>query len=334
MADINLFNDDAFSLASLTASINDQPFVPGRIAQLGMFAEEGITTTTVQIEKDGETLELVSSAERGAPGQVVVGSKRNMIPFNTIHLPERGTIKADEIQNIRAFGSQTELQALQVVVNTRLAKARRQLDATHEWHRIGAIKGLILDADAESVLVNLYSAFGLTQQVVKFALDNDETDVRTKCLDVQEAIEDVLGSVQFMGVRVFCGKDFWRDLIVHPSIRDTYLNSQAAAALRGDPRDAFDFGGCTFERYRGKVGGVAYVGDDEAYAVPEGVPDLFITRYAPADYMETVNTNGLPYYAKQELMRMAKGVDMEAQSNPIHLCTRPRAVIKLTRTAA
>jgi hypothetical protein len=29
-------------------------------------------------------------------------------------------------------------------------------------------------------------------------------------------------------------------------------------------------------------------------------------------------------------MRFGKGVDLEAQSNPLNLCTRPRAVIKLT----
>ncbi|WP_186018232.1 hypothetical protein [Burkholderia gladioli] len=31
MADIALFQDDAFSLSSLTAAINDQPAVPGRV---------------------------------------------------------------------------------------------------------------------------------------------------------------------------------------------------------------------------------------------------------------------------------------------------------------
>ena len=47
--------------------------------------------------------------------------------------------------------------------------------------------------------------------------------------------------------------------------------------------------------------------------------------------METVNTIGLPLYAKQELMRMNKGVELEAQSNPLNLCTKPRAVIKLVK---
>lgn len=332
MPGINIFADDAFSLTSLTAAINDQPFVPSRIAQLGIFAEEGITTTTVQVEKDGEVLALVNSANRGGPGQIVLGEKRTMLPFNTVHLPQRGSILADEIQNLRAFGSETEVQSVQTVVNKRLAKARRQLDATHEWHRIGAIKGLILDADAESVLVNLFTAFGLTQQTVNFELDVEGTELRAVCLQVLDKIEDVLGAVSFSGVRVLCGRNFWNLLIVHPSIKETYLNSQMAAALRGDPRDAFDFGGLTFERYRGSVGGNAYVHVDEAYAVPEGVPDLFITRFAPADYMETVNTNGLPYYAKQEPLAMGKGVAFEAQSNPLHLNTRPRSVIKLTKT--
>ena len=50
----------------------------------------------------------------------------------------------------------------------------------------------------------------------------------------------------------------------------------------------------------------------------------------PANYMETVNTIGLPYYAKQEPMDFDKGIEVETQSNPIHLCTRPAAICKLT----
>lgn len=329
MAEISIFEDDAFSVSTLTASINEQPTVPSRLGSLNLFDEEGISTTTIQIEKDGDTLALVPAGQRGEPGLVVQGSKRKMIPFNTIHLPERATIGADHIQGIRAFGKETELDAVQAVVDKRLAKMRRQLDATHEFHRIGSVKGLILDADGKTVLLNLFERFGIEQQTLGFELDNASTELRLKCNDLLDLIEDALSGQTFTGVRVFCGKEFWRALIVHKAVKETYLNTQMAAALRGDPREAFEFGGCVFERYRGKVGSIAFVGDDEAYAVPEGVPELFITRFAPADYMETVNTNGLPYYAKQELLAFGKGVHLESQSNPIHLCTRPKAVIKL-----
>lgn len=330
MPSMDIFNDDAFSLSSLTTAINEMPAVPTRIAELGLFEEDGITTTTVQIEKDGDTLALVPAGERGAPGVVVGGSKRQMIPFNTIHLPQLSTIRADEVQNIRAFGSETEVETVQNLVAKRQKKHRRALDATIEFHRVGAIRGQILDADGKTVLVDLYQTFGIKQKVIAMDLAKDDTHLRTKCLDIHEAIEDALGAVTHTGVRVLCGRDFWKALNQNKSFEDTYLNSELAAALRGEPREAIEFGGCVFERYRGKVGDVGFIPDGEAFAVPEGVPDLNVTRFAPADHVDAVGTIGLPYYTSQELMKFGKGVEIESQSNPINLCTRPGAVIRLT----
>ncbi|SDX04965.1 Phage major capsid protein E [Pseudomonas syringae] len=330
MADIAIFDDEAFSVATLTAAINEQPYLPGRISSLGLFQEEGIATLTVQIEKDGDTLALVPAGERGSSGLVVTGTKRRMIPFNTVHLPERFTIKADEIQGIRAFGSRTELQAVQDVINTRLARARRQLDATHEFQRMGALNGEVLDADGQTVLLDIYAAFGVQRQSLSMGLNDADTQLRVKAGEALDMQEDALGSVTSTGSRAFCGKSFWNKLIVHKSVTETYLNSTQAAELRGDARESFEFGGIVWERYRGKVAGISFVHDDEALLVPEGVPDLYISAFAPADYMETVNTQGIPYYSKLETLPFGKGVAGEAQSNPLHLCTRPRAQIRLT----
>jgi len=329
MAELVTFDDDAFSVSSLTATINDAPHVPTRLGSMGLFDEEGINTTVVQIEKDNDTLALVPAGTRGVAGAVVNGSKRTLIPFNTIHLPQRATILADEVQGIRAFGEETELDAVEAVVNKRLEKLRRQLDATHEYQRIGAIKGVILDADGQTVLLNLYERFGIAQQILSMGLNSADTQLREKATQLLDLVEDALGNTTCVGARVLCGREFWAKLIIHPSVKETYLNTQQAAALRGDPRESFEFGGIIWERYRGKVGGNAFVADSEGYAVPEGVSELFISRFAPADYMETVNTMGVPYYAKQELLPFGKGVALEAQSNPLHICTRPRAIIKL-----
>ena len=329
MADIAIFEDDAFSVSSLTAAINDQEYLPGRISSLGLFREEGISTITVQIEKDGDTLALVPAGERGTSGLVVGGTKRLMIPFNTVHLPERFTIKADEIQGIRAFGSRTELQSVQDVVNKRLAKARRQLDATHEFQRMGALNGQVLDADGKTVLLDIYKTFGVTRKKLRMELNNPDTKVRVKCGEALDMQEDALGSITSTGSRALCGKTFWNELITHKSVEETYLNTQQAAALRGDARESFEFGGIVWERYRGKVAGISFVHDDKALLIPEGVPDLYISSFAPADYMETVNTQGIPYYSKLEPLPFNKGVAGEAQSNPLHLCTRPLAQILL-----
>ncbi|KQQ67834.1 elements of external origin [Pseudomonas sp. Leaf127] len=329
MAEINIFEDLVFGVPALTVAINEQPYLPGRISGLGLFQEQGIQTLTVQIEKDGDTLALVPAGERGTSGLVVGSSKRSMIPFNTVHLPERFTIKADEIQSIRAFGSQTELQAAQDVVNARLAKARRQLDATHEFQRMGALNGLILDADGQTVLLNIHERFGVQQQTLVMGLNDPATDVRVKAGEALDMQEDALGSVTSSGSRAFCGKNFWNKLIVHKSVKESYLATTAAAELRGDARASFEFAGIVWERYRGKVAGISFVHDDEALLVPEDVPDLYISAFAPADYMETVNTLGIPYYSKLEPLPFGKGVAGEAQSNPLHICTRPRAQIRL-----
>ena len=329
MADIAIFEDDAFSVSSLTAAINDQEYLPGRISSLGLFREEGITTLTVQIEKDGDTLALVPAGERGTSGLVVAGTKRQMIPFNTVHLPERFTIKADEIQGIRAFGTRSELQAVQDVVSKRLAKARRQLDATHEFQRMGALNGQILDADGTTVLLDIYKSFGVTRKKMSMGLNDPETEVRVLCAEALDLQEDALGSITSTSSRSLCGKNFWSKLISHTSVKETYLNTQQAAALRGDARESFDFGGIIWERYRGKISVVSFIHDDKALLIPVGVPDLYISVFAPADYMETVNTQGIPYYSKIEPLPFNKGMAGEAQSNPLHLCTRPLAQILL-----
>lgn len=329
MAEISIFEDDAFSVTTLLGVINDEHQIPGQIAASGLFTEEGSTTITQQIEKDGDVLELVAAAPRGASGQVVIGSKRQTLPFNNVHLPQQFTIMADEIQGIRAFGSRTELQGVQDVVNARIDKARQQLDLTHEYQRIGAIKGQILDKDGQTELFNLFQIFNIKQQ--KLSMDfAGSADVSIKAAEALDMQEDALGNATGIGATAWCGKTFWSKLLANDAMRETYLNYAGASALQGDRRQAFEFGGVLWIRYRGKVGGVPFVADDEAYLVPDGVPDLFKSVFAPANYMETANTLGVPYYSKLERLPFDKGVLGEAQSNPLHICTRPRSIIKLT----
>ena len=330
MPTLDIFNDDAFSLASLTAAINETPHVPGRIGALGLFSEQGVTTTTVMVEHQSGLLRLVQSQPRGASGQGVGAAKRKIRSFIVPHLPQRDSIRADEIQNVRAFGSENEVQAVQTVVNNRLASARRNLDATIEYHRLGAIKGLILDADGEPIY-DLFDEFGIDQQTHAMALATAGTDVLGKVVAAKRLAEDELGGAMVTGYRAFCGAGFFDAFVGHAKVKEAYQRWQDGELLRSDNRGGFMFGGVMWEEYRGKVGNTDFIGADEAYLVPEGVPDLFITRFAPADYMETVNTNGLPYYAKSEPHPFNKGVDLEAQSNPLNLCSRPRAVIKLTK---
>ncbi|MBZ9665747.1 major capsid protein [Pseudomonas sp. LMG 31766] len=327
---LDIFNDDAFSVSSLTAAINEQPHQPGRIGALGLFQEEGVTTTSVTIEYNQGGLSLVPVGERGKPVSPQERDQRNLRSFVVPHLKKDDTLLADAIQNLRAFGSETDVETVQNVVNQRLGRMNRDLDATIEFHRVGAIKGLILDADGSSVIYDLYDEFGIVQEEVSLALGNAATNVRNKILEAVRKSEDKLGATVVSGYRIFFGRALFDAFTGHAKVEKAWERWNEGEMLRNDPRGGFMFGGAFCEEYRGKVGTQAFIGDNEAYLVPEGVADLFITRFAPADYMETANTLGLPKYAKQEMLRMNRGVEFEAQSNPLNLCTRPGAIIKLT----
>ncbi|KGA01019.1 elements of external origin [Cobetia amphilecti] len=328
----DIFSSDIFTIGSLTASINEADYVPSRLGQLGIFAEAGIATTTATVERDGDTLALVPAGERGAPATPLGRNKRTGVTFNAVHLPVTDTVLADEVRNVRAFGSEDQLVGVQQVVDTRLARMARRIDATLEWQRMGALKGKILDADGTTVLTDLYSAFGIEQKTVKMALSSEGTDVQAKALDVSEHIEDALKMQPYTSSHAFCGRSFWRKLISNPSVREAYIY-QKSEKLRGDGRDAFEFGGVTWERAVGNVAGQPFVASGEAIVIPMGVPDMFLAHYAPADYNDAVNTIGLPFYSSSERLPHDKGVSLEAQSNPIILNTRPGACIRLVETA-
>jgi Phage major capsid protein E len=79
-----------------------------------------------------------------------------------------------------------------------------------------------------------------------------------------------------------------------------------------------------FEEYRGRVGTVDFTDASKAYFFPVGVPGLFRQYNAPADFVETANTIGLPRYAKQAVdQQFARWVMLHVQSNPLSICTRP-----------
>lgn len=331
MASLDIFEGDAFSLTNLTLAINDVPHQPGRIGQLGWFDEEGITTLSVMIERQGSKIELVPAIPRGAPATPKGGDKRRMVSIPAVHLPQRSTIMADVVQSVRAFGKETETEAVMTQVTKRLRKMRRDLDTTIEYQRVGAIKGQVLDADGVNVLYDMFDIFGLTPLTSTLKLSVASTKVRSSCVAFKRKIEAALGGLQYRGLRALCSADFFDDFVDHEAVVRAWDNYQNNQKLQEDLREGFKFAGIIWEEYVGSVASIPFIEPGTAYLIPEGVGDMFVTNYAPADYMETVNTNGLPYYAKQQLLDYNKGIEIETQSNPIQICTRPDAILKITK---
>lgn len=336
MATLDIFNDDAFSVAPLSQTISDIADVPTKLGDKGLFDEYGINTTILMIERQGEAIKLIPVSPRGGVPEPVALGPRKLLPLTAQHIAASWSVMADEVQGIRAFGKETEVDQVQKLVQRKLTVVRRSMDLTHEYQRVGALKGQVLDADG-STLLDIYDAFGMTQQTLYWNIAvASNGDPKASIIDLKQKMQAKLGGRSYTKIRVICSLEFFTKLVGNDKMVKAWELWNNGAYLRTDQVNGgdFEFAGVVFELYTGGTSAGDFIPAGTAYAYPEGVPGMFQSAFAPADYMETVNTEGLPFYAKQEPMPFNKGIYGEAQSNPLHFNSLPECVIRLSTAAS
>ncbi|OYQ31447.1 hypothetical protein CHU95_20055 [Niveispirillum lacus] len=336
MTMINPFAGDAFSTTSLTAAVNKRPYAPSKLRTMGLFTPKSVRTDTVIVEEKDGQLGLIQTSQRYQRAPTKGNSKRKARSFIIPHLKQERTIRADEVQGVRQFGSENELETLQSKIDEKMDEALSDLDATTEHHMLGAVSGLLLDADG-SVIYDLFSEFQVAQHTeVDFDLDSAAAGIRSKTSAIRRLIKSELGvqgNLPF-GLEAFCDGEFFDALINHPEVKQAYDRFQEGAALREDyTHGVFTYAGVRWHDYQGMDDGSSGIGDQKVQFFPSGIPDLFTVTFAPADWNETVNRPGLPRYAAMPTeLQTIRSATLEVQSNPLCLCTRPRVLIKGKRT--
>lgn len=330
----NPFENPAFSMSALTAAINILPNNYGLMDSMGLFPSKPVRFRSVVVEEKNGILTLLPTMPVGSPGTVGKRGKRKLRSFAIPHIPHDDVVLPEEVQGIRAFGSDSELQTVASVMAEHLQTMRNKHAITLEHLRMGALKGIILDADG-SELYNLFDLFDITPKVVNFQLGSAATDIKKKCLDLKRYLEKNLKGERMNGVHCLVSEEFFDAFTSHEKVVAAYDRWQDSFALRSDMRSGFTFAGITFEEYAGE----ASDGDDnvhrfieagEGHAFPLGTVDTFATYFSPADFNETANTLGQPLYAKQEPRKFERGTDIHTQSNPLPMCHRPAVLVKVT----
>lgn len=338
---MDIFNDDAFSLTSLTAMINDIDYVPGRVGELAFAGVgEGVSTLSVAIEAFGTSLSLVQSTPRGAPAPKEKQDKGTLRNVSIPQIKLEETIGAHQIMGVRQLGSTDVLRGAQSVVQRQMGKMTSRFDLTLEYLRLGALKGIVLDADGSTVLANLFTLFGIAAPAdVAFHLDTATTDVRAICSGIIRQLKRNIKLAWPTTARVnaLCGDNFFDNLVNHDTIKDAYKNYIGAAMALGSTNAyaKFSWGGIDFENYQGTDdNSTVAIGTDECRIFVTGVPGLYAEYYAPADFMEAVGSLGLPRYAKLAPdTRFNQFVELHVQTNPLPLCLRPQTLIKGKKNA-
>lgn len=339
MVHMDIFNNDAFSLASMTAGVEKMPTVPTFLGSLGIFESEGIETEIASIEQVGQTLQLIQTTARGTEPTSGVTDKRQLRNFNVPRVARKDQLKASEIQNVRAFGTESELETVVRKVAQKQQKMLREVELTLEYHRMGAIKGILLDAD-NSVIYNYFDEFSISQPAeVDFDLDNASPArgaLMAKVKATKRAIIRALGMAA-PGIRIIalCGDAFYDDFTSHPEVEKTYLNWNAASELRaGEVFGAFRWGEIEWVNYQGTDdNSTVAIGTDKVQFIVQGVPGLFRRINSPGEDMETANTIGRDIYSilVRDLQRN-QWVQPEVYAYPLHICTRPEVLLRGRRT--
>lgn len=333
MPTMDIFNDDAFSVTSLSAAVDKFDHVPQLLSTMpGLVVPVPVRTTEIWIETRSMGAALIQTSPRGAPPKQRGGDKRDARAFRTVRLAEGSRITAAEIQNIRAWGSESEMKQVQQEVARRQLQISRDFDLTEENLLLSCVQGAVKDADG-STIYDWNTEFGQALPNEKTFDFTDLTSLHKTCNDIRRTVAKNLkgvaptGNLEIVGL---CGDDFWDAMTSGGEVRQTYLNQQAAAELRegvGGEWDEF--------RYR-KIRWINYRSTDDGSTVGVSAKSvkffpvnagIFQMAYSPGESFEHVNTLGQRRYSGlvRDVHRN-QWTDVEVYSYPLPVCTMPGAL--------
>jgi len=335
---MDVFNNSAFSTTSLSGFVQKMPFVPQLLGSLNLFTPKPVRSRNIFVDRTEGGITLIPTSADGAPPESLNSTTRDAVALKTTRLAKQFTLYAAELDGIRASGTESELMAVQTEFNARMLRIRADMELTHEHHRLGALQGLLLDADGSTVIYNYATAFNeAIPAATSFELDVATTNVIGICKDIARSMaRSGKGALAGATIHALAGDDFYDALVTHPNVEKFYLNQMAAQALRDQAAifEAFTIGGITFHNYRGTDDGTTVaVPTAEAKFFPVGAAGVFEVAYSPLEAAGFVNTPGQPLYAMnipdRDRNMWVKG---ELYSYPLYMCSQPRVLRKGTLT--
>lgn len=359
---MDIFNDDAFSAVTMTTALEDFEFKPGLIGAMNLFEDVPIATESVSVERRGNTMAIIPTSLRGEPISEGKRDRRNLRKFDTVRIAKGHTIQASEIQNIRAFGEESDLETMISYVGRYETRLVTDVEFTWENMMLGAVQGKVLDADGE-VIIDWFDEWNIVQPAeIDFALDTAGTEVELKCRQILRTMQVKAQGAWVPGSRVvgLAGDSFFDKLTTHKSVKETYIGHAAAlqlnrafgvameSAIKAGSYAMFEFGGITFINHRGsdtfdKEAAEGAKDGKDAHGVqskrckffPVNTPGVFQQAFAPGEAFDWANTIGRKLYAMMIRDRDRNfWVRPEVYSYPLYICTRPEMLLRAKESAS
>lgn len=335
MAQVRSF-EKPFELVDYTQELLLVPNKWGLINELGIFRNESVSQHSITVESSEGTLGLVTDQPRGARNTVNKDDTRNLRSFPIPHFPLDDAIKPEDIQGKRAYGSADAAETEAAVTARKLERIRSNHAITLEAARAYALTTGAIYAPNGTVSGNFYTDFGVTQKSIDFVLGTTTTDLNAKSEEGIAHIQDnILTGEVVSNIIVLCSPAFFGKLINHATVKEAYkYYTSTQEPLRNRLGSGlyrrFVHGGVEYIEYRGSYNGTALIPAGEAYMLPTGTSDMFLTYFSPANRFSHVNTLGEEAYAFTYRDPKDVEIQIQTESNFLNLIRRPAAVVKLT----
>jgi hypothetical protein len=338
-----------FENVEIAQALSVLPNKYGKISRSGLFGPgKGLISRYAEIRiRDGK-LVVLGSKNPGADSDTLERGDEDALHFPIAHFPWKGSIGPGDIQGLFAFeAGPHRIKQQAEALNELLIDLREPADATTEYTRVGALKGLIKDGNGKT-LYDLYDAFEITKKVIYFDLSNENADVPKQCRAITQHIEKNLGGDQMTQVRCYVTSDDLNDILNHPSVEKYIVSGSGMAvqalrlsklmAAEGQFVSEIEINGVVFETYDGEA--VLRNGSTDPYltagtgqAFPVGTRNAFRTFYAPAHAMSAANKLGQRIWSSMKVLDHDQGIEVAMQMNELNICSLPQALVEVSMGA-
>lgn len=333
MATVRSF-ENAFQLTDYTEELLIIPNTWGLMNELGVFENEGVAQHNITVEKIDQSLALITDRVRGERNNMNKDYERELHSFAIPHFPLDDYIKPEDIQGKRAYGQANAEEQLGQVRARKLERIRRNHSVTLEAARMQAITAGTAYAPNNTVVVDWYSAFGITRKEVDFVLGTGTTDVIAKGEEVIAHIQDnILNGDIVSEIVALCSPEFFSKLIAQAGVKEAYkyytsMQEPNRTRLGSGLYREFTHGGIRYIEYRGSYNGSPLIPANDAYFMPMGVTDMFKTYFSPANKFSFVNTTGEEAYVFEYAGNRDEEIVLQSESNFINMLRRPQIVVR------
>jgi len=322
-----------FGVLDFTPLVELVPRVPKLLSSLGLIQNTVMGETTVaQVERVTESLDVIAARARGGDRNFAGRESAISRNFNIPLFPLDTRWTAQEIQDLRLYGTSDTPATLQDRVMRSMNRIAKSHTNTFEKALYAALKGSSYSPEWLQGQYNYFTEFGVTP--VTFPIDFTDDAVDPRITVEAEARQSIITNAADNGdsykVIAIVGSGFFNSLITHPLVQAAYDSYPSESEplrrrLGGELINrSFDTSGVT---YIEDISGEIATGD--AYFLPMGISTMFMAQYAPADSV---------LYANQVAQEMYVFLDdtshraskVETESSFIIVNTRPELVVKAT----